>query len=84
MIILTFLESKTMTLTINNHNVKKAVINLATQTARTKGVEVVIFGVMRNNVMNYLMATAKEFEGCDNKDELKIVTRVDRDGNFVD
>jgi hypothetical protein len=73
-----------MTLTINNQQVSKAVINHATQMARSEVTEVVIFSMMLGEEKKHLVATAAEFDGCDNKDELNVVTRIDRDGNFVD
>ncbi len=73
-----------MTMTINQQNVSKAVINHAITIAKEKETEVVIFGSMVGNVTRHLVVTIAEWEACDNTDELNLVTKIDSNGNFVD
>lgn len=73
-----------MTVTVNNQSVSKTVISHAVQRAIRDGITVVIYGTEIADTTRHLVATAAQWEACINKDELKFVTKIDKDGNFID
>ncbi len=73
-----------MTITINNQNVSKAVLNHATEMARTRQTRVVIFGSKTGDEIQHMVVTERTWENCSNKEELTFVTYIDEQGDFVD
>jgi hypothetical protein len=74
-----------MTVTVNaNQHVSKTVINHATNMAKTRQTEVVIFGSKVANQQKHMVVTKDQWDKCGNKDELEFVTIIDRNGQFID
>ena len=74
-----------MTMTINNSNVAKTVLNHAVKMAKDNQITVVIYGSENGKgEMKHMVATQMQWDNCSNKDEITFVTKIDKDGNFVD
>jgi hypothetical protein len=74
-----------MTMTINNQSVKKTVLNFAIKMARKSQITVVIYGSKTDaGVMNHMVSTQMQWDNCSNKNELVFVTKIDKEGNFID
>lgn len=77
-----------MTITINNQSVSKTVLNHAVAMAIRDGITVVVFGSEVDNggikKIKHLVISEKTWNACDNKDELIFVTKINKDGNYID
>ena len=74
-----------MTMVINNQSVKKTVLNFAIKMAKDSQITVVIYGSKTDaGEMRHMVATQMQWDNCSNKDELVFVTKIDKEGNFID
>jgi hypothetical protein len=92
MIILTFLESKKMTITINNSatqattKVEKSAINIAIELAKKTQEIVVIYKaeIVKGQPKKVLSETKVKFDASPMRSKLEHVATIDQNGNFID
>lgn len=73
-----------MTVTVNNNKIEQTILQLAQKLAAKTGDNVIIFEAEIGDEKKQFIATETELNGSPNKNELKTLAIIDKNGNYVD